>query len=87
MFTGIRGHPLYSRQISTHELQPRQNGQVASNSDWDTLSVASSIVTKRENGKPPRRGSVSSNWSMSESSSAASTHNGQIGATNLSKLT
>lgn len=74
--TAVRAHPLYCRQISAHELR-NQNGQL--NSDWDTVSVSSSIVTKREISKP-RRGSVSSSWSMSESSSATSTHNGQHGA-------
>lgn len=57
----------YSRQTSSSESSHNQQNIT----DWDVVSLsASTNQTKRESGLPNhRRGSLSSNWSISESSS------------------
>ena len=69
---------MFNRQISSNEGQPNSHQHNSgSGNEWESVSMTGLIVNR--NGLP-RCGSVSSSWSMSETSSANSSSNGVTGS-------
>lgn len=68
-FRSFSNSIFFNRQISSGDVNQQ---------DWDTMSTSSALGYCRRESANTRRGSVSSTWSMSESSSANSSNMNQI---------